>query len=212
LKANEKERQIYGNREVFKKCRGDKKFAYVVALARAVNALNAAHSLMVSTTDKDTPAALRDRMNGHFFVSGILYESLKLIRKMSGVFSGDKSFETSLRLVLKDTSGQALEKMHLKPARHGGVFHFVPDRFAEAIAKTPLNDCVFLSSIGEKRGSLHYSFADTITAEMMVGGSLQDERVIIDMMENMLDLVKKLTEHSENFIVDQLHGWGFVVR
>jgi hypothetical protein len=136
---------------------------------------------------------------------------LKLIRKMSGIFSGDKSFETSLRLVLKDTSGQTLEKMHLKPARHGGVFHFVPDRFAEAIAKTPLNDCVFLSSIGQQRGSLHYSFADTITAEMMGGGSLQDERVIIDMMENMLDLVKKLTEHSENFIVDQLHGWGFVV-
>jgi hypothetical protein len=49
----------------------------------------------------DTPAALRDRMNPYFFASGILYESLKLIRAMNKVFAGDKSFETSLRLILK---------------------------------------------------------------------------------------------------------------
>jgi hypothetical protein len=212
LKENEVKRQIYGSREVFKKCRNDKKFAYVVALGRAVNALNAAHSLMMSATDKDTPAGQRDRMNGQFFVSGILYEALGLIRKMSGVFSGDKSFETSLRLVLKDASGQAVEKMHLKPARHGAVFHFAPDRFTDAIAKTPLSDCVFVSTIGELRGSLHYEFADTITAEIMVGGSLRDEKVVKSMMEDMLNLVKRLNEHSENFIADQLHGWGFEVR
>ena len=79
----------------------------VVALARVVNALNAAHSLMVRTENRNTPAALRDRMNSYFFVSAILYESLKLIRAMSKVCGDDKSFETSLRLVLKDTSAKA---------------------------------------------------------------------------------------------------------
>lgn len=88
---------------------------------------------------------------GYFFVSGILYESLKLIRSMTGMFAGDKSFETSLRLVLKDTTGQALEQMHLKSVRHGGVFHFLPDRFAEAIAKTPMTDsCLFLVLAGSE--------------------------------------------------------------
>ena len=172
----EVKRLIYGSRDVFRECRKDKKFAYVVALGRAVNALNAAHSLMMRTAGEDSPAALRDRMNGHLFVSGILYESLKLIRKMNGVFLGDKSFETSLRLVLKDPSSQAVEKMHLKPARHGAVFHFDPDRFTGAIAKTPLSDCVFVSSIGERRGSIHYSFADTITAEIMIGGKSEEGR------------------------------------
>lgn len=66
LKNNERERQIYGNPKVFKKCMVDKKFAYVVALARAVNALNSAHSLMMSTADMNTPVAIRDRMNGLF--------------------------------------------------------------------------------------------------------------------------------------------------
>jgi hypothetical protein len=71
FEGKEKARQIYGNPTVFKKCRADK-IAYVVALARAVSALNSAHSLRMSTTGKDPPAAIRDRMNSYFFVSGIL--------------------------------------------------------------------------------------------------------------------------------------------
>ena len=48
--------------------------------------------------------------------------------------------------------------MHLKSVRHGQVFHFLPDRFAEAIAKTPMTNCVFASTLGEKRGNIHYAF------------------------------------------------------
>ena len=210
MENNEKERQIYGNPAVLKKCVADKKFAYVVALARAVNALNSAHSLMLSTDKRQTPSALRDRMNSYFFVSGILYEALKLIRAMNKVFAGDKSFETSLRLILKDTSGQALEKMHLKSVRHGGVFHFLPDRFAEAIGKTPMNECTFVSAIGQKKGDIHYLFADLIAAEMGAG-RLDDNVVVGKMMEATLNLVKLFIDHSENFISDQLNVWGFEV-
>ncbi len=121
--------------------------------------------------------------------------------------------QTSFRLVLKDTSALALEKTHLKSARHGGVFHFAPGRFAEAIAKTPMTECVFASSgPGEKRGSVHYEFADLITAEMMVRKRIDDEALVNEMFMKMLDLVQKVTEHSENFIADQLSVWGFEVR
>ena len=94
-------RQIYGSPSALKKAKADKKFAYVVALARAINALNSVHSLMMSTANRNTPEAMRDRMNGNFFVSGILYETLRLIRAMSGVFRDDISFATSFRLVLR---------------------------------------------------------------------------------------------------------------
>jgi hypothetical protein len=213
LKDDGRGRQIYGSPSALKKAKADKKFPYVVALARAVNALNSAHSLMMSTSNRNTPDAMRDRMNGHFFVSGILYETLKLIRSMSSVFTGDRSFERSMRMVLKDASGQALEQMHLKSARHGGVFHFAADRFAEAIAKTPMVECVFTSSgRGEKRGGIHHDFADLITTEMLVGKRIDDEAVVNRMFEKTLDLVQKITEHSENFIADQLNVWGFEIR
>jgi hypothetical protein len=206
-------RQIYGNPSALKRARADKKFAYVVALARAVNALNSAHSLLMTTANRNTPDAIRDRTNAHFFVSGILYETLKLIRAMSRIFMGDQSYETTLWLVLKDASGQALEQIHLKSVRDGGVFHFLPERFAEAIAKTSMTECVFTSSgAGEKRGSIHYDFADLLTAEMMVGKRLDDEAVVTKMFEKTLDLVQKIIGHSENFIADQLHVWGFEIR
>lgn len=76
MKDNERALQVYGNPSVLKKCVIDPKFAYVVALSRALNALNSA-------------------------------------------------------LILKDPSGQKLEQMHLRSVRDGGVFHFLPDRFAD---------------------------------------------------------------------------------
>jgi hypothetical protein len=212
LKDNEKVRQIYGNPDVLKRCGGDKKFAYVVALARAVNALYSAHSLMVNAGTKETPSAQRDKMNSYFFVSGILYETLKLIRDMKKVFAGDKSFETSVWLIIKDTSGQTLEQMHLKSVRHGGVFHFLPDRFAQAIATTGMTDCVFTSAAGNKKGDIHYEFADYIAAEMMVGTRLDDNLIVAQMFEKTLNLVKQFIDYSETFIAGQLHRWGFEIR
>jgi hypothetical protein len=212
LKDDEREWQIYGNPAVLAKARADKKFAYVVALARAVNALNSAHSLMENATDNNSPAGLRDRMNSYFFVSAILYEALKLIRTMNKLFAGDKSFEGSMRLLLKDPSGQMLEQMHLKAARRDAVFHYLPDRFAEAIAKTPMTDCIFASALGQRKGSVHYPFADYIAAEMMVGTRIDNAVVVTDMMNKTLALVKQFIDHSENFIADQLNIWGFEVR
>ena len=55
----EQEQQIYGNPAVFAKCRSDNKFAYLVAFAWAVNALNSAHSLMMGTTGRSDPAAIK---------------------------------------------------------------------------------------------------------------------------------------------------------
>jgi hypothetical protein len=46
---------------------------------------------------------------------------------------------------------------------------------------------------------------------MMVVTSLKDNVIIKQMMEKTLNLVKQFIEHSENFIADQLYGWGFEV-
>ena len=101
--------------------------------------------------------------------------------------------------------------MHLKAVRRDAVFHYLPDRFAKAIAKTPMTECVFATIIGQQKGSIHYAFADYIAAEMMVGTRIDDAVVVNDMIENTLALVKDFIDHSENFIADQLNGWGFEV-
>lgn len=204
--------RVYGNGTLLHKCVKDKKFAYVVALARAINALNGAHTLMMTAMDKDTPAARRDRSNSHLLISAVLYETVSLIRKMASVFSGDESFEKSLRLILRDPSAQALEQMHLKAARNDVAFHFLPDKFAEALAKTDIPDCIFVESIGTRATDVHYAFADLVATEMMVGARIDDIIVVPQMFDRTIELVLTLIKHSESFIGDQLDGWGFELR
>lgn len=203
--------QIYGGPKILELCQKDKKFAFVVALARAVNALNSAHSLMTSTMDKRTPAAQRDRMNSYFFASAILYETLDLIEKIGCVYREEKIFQNTLHHLLKDKTFQTLKRMHLKGVRRDAVFHYDPDRFTEAIMNTGMTECVFASAIGKKKGSIHYSFADYIAAEMMVGTRLDESGVVNNMMENTLTLVTELIDRSEVFIKEQLDGWGFEI-
>ena len=206
---NIKPHLIYGDAVVFAQCRGDKKFAYVVALARAVNALNSAHSLMQGAADKNTPAATRDQWNAYFFVSAILYESLKLIRAMGGLFGKEKSFQDTIQTLLKDKTAQKLDQEHLKATRRDVVFHYLPERFAEAIAATPLNECVFASFLGEKRSDIRYDFADITAAEIGVGGKIDNNTVVSEMTQKTLALAILFIVQSEAFILDQLKGWGF---
>jgi hypothetical protein len=74
-----------------------------------------------------------------------------------------------------------------------------------------MTECVFASTLGEQKGNIHYTFADLITAEIGVGTRLDDNVVVTQMMEKTLELVKQFVDHSENFIADQLSGWGFQV-
>ena len=201
--------RIFGDATVFTKCRGDAKFPYVVALARAVNALNSAHSLMQSAADKNTPAATRDQWNSYFFVSAILYESLKLIRAMGAVFGKEKIFQDTIQSLLKDKTAQSVEQMHLRAARHGTVFHYLPERFAEAIATTPLNECLFASFLGDKRSDIRYDFADIIAAEIGIGGRIDNNTAVSDMTQKTLALAILFIVQSEAFILDQLNRWGF---
>ncbi len=88
--------------ETFERCRSDPKFAYIVTLARAVNALNFVNAVMVTSQGKDDPAAQRDRINSYLFGSGIMYEALKLIRAMNQPFQDDGCFQNGLRSILKN--------------------------------------------------------------------------------------------------------------
>lgn len=161
--------------EVFERCRNEPKFAYIVTLARAVNAVNFVHSVMVTSQGKDDPAARRDRINSYLFGSAIMYEALKFVRAMNQSFRDDDYFQRGLRLLLKDPTAQEIERAHLNRARHQAVFHFVPKTFAEVIGKTSQIDSPFVSSRGKRRGNVNYAYADVVAGEILVGLSSNAE-------------------------------------
>jgi hypothetical protein len=61
--------------------------------------------------------------NFYFIASAILYEALNLIRKLKATFGWSERFQKELLPRLKDKKAQEVVSLHLKPVRHGSVFH-----------------------------------------------------------------------------------------
>ena len=212
MQRSTKEWEITCDRQTFAKVRKEGKFPYIVALARAVNALNAVHSLLLSSPKNETPERVRNGMNSFFFASSLLYEGLSLIRKMNRVFADDVGFQNGLRMLLKDPVARKIEQSHLNPARNRAVFHFLPDEFKKAISKAADDRNVFIVAMGKKRRALHYAYADVLAAEMLVGMPSDNPEfwhTFKNAAKETVDLLIKFANDAENLIGDYLKATGF---
>src|SRR5258708_12824155 len=105
--------QIRCDRQTLDKCLKDEKFPYIVALARAVNALRFVHTAMRHAGNGDAPEAQRARMNSYLFASAILYEALHLVEAMNKPFRDQPEFQTHPPLFLKTKTVLQLNSTHL---------------------------------------------------------------------------------------------------
>ena len=208
-----KEWRITCDRKVFERCQRDPKFPFIVALARAVNALNTSHSLIVPSFKVDTPEIVRNRMNSFFFSSALLYEGIRLIRKMKKLFANDDAFRNGLLTLIRDPLAQRVEQMHLNPARNHAVFHFIPQEFERAIKAEKPPSCVFVAARGKKKKALHYSYADVVAAEMLVGIAADQQGFWVALEPASREtgvLLIKFADAAEELIGDYLKSWGFM--
>ena len=201
------------DRASFERCRTDPKFPYIVALARAVNALVFARSVMhYLPKDVVTPSAKRDRLNSYLFGSAIMYEVLKLIRDMGRVFRDDDVYQNGLRMLLADPAARQIEQDHLKNVRHNAVFHFDAEVFRETIENGIPNECIFVAGATQVRAEIHYPYADIVAAEILVGWPAgQDEfmAVLADAASKTDQLVVDFVSRTEDLMSYHLPRWGF---
>jgi hypothetical protein len=199
--------------QVFRRCQQDPKFPFIVALARAVNALNSSHSLIIRSHKVDTPEVVRNRMNSFFFSSALMYEGLVLIRKMKKLFGGEAAYESGLRMLLRNPLVQRLEQMHLHAARNHAVFHFLPDKFEEAIKREKHPSCTFIAAHGTKNRAVHFSYADVVAAEMLIGISSDNEKefwpAVRKASKETGEAVMMFAKASEELMVQYLNAMGF---
>ena len=208
----EEEWEIACDKETFAKVRQEVKFAYIVALARAVNALNAVHSLLLQSPQIETPERVRNGMNAYFFGSALLYEGLRLIRKMNKPFADDSEFRNGLHMLLRSPTAQRIERSHLNPARNHAIFHFLPDEFEKAIGRAVDDRQVFAAAIGKKKKNLHYSYADVLAAEILVGVSVDSPEFWVKFEKaagETQELIIKFAGDAEDLIGNYLKAWGF---
>jgi len=208
----EEEWEITCDKETFAKVRREVKFPYIVALARAVNAFNAVHSLFLHSPPTETPERVRNGMNAYFFGSALLYEGLSLIRKMTKPFADDDDFRNGLHALLRDPAAQKIEQSHLNPGRNHAIFHFLPEEFEKAIGKAVDDRQVFAAAIGKKKKDLHYSYADVLAAEILVGIPIDKPEFWITFekaAEETQELIIKFASDAEELIGNYLKAWGF---
>jgi len=195
------------NREVGERCLKDEKFPYIVALARAVNALMFVFSTSEHIPQHNAPTAMRDRLNSSFFGAGVMYEALNLVQHMNRPFKNDTPFQSGLRRILKDPVAQRIYQKHMNPVRNGAVFHFRHDRFADAIQESGLVEFSFVSGQGTDARKVNYSYADGMAAEILTGLPSQTEEffgIFADTISETASLATRFADEATKLIMHHL--------
>ncbi len=206
---------LWCDRSTFEKCVQDSKFAYIVALSRAANALRFVHAAMRHAGPGDAPEAQRARMNSYLFASALLNEALNLVQMMNQSFKDDIIFQTGLRLFMKNKDVRSLKELQLNEVRNNAVFHFLPERFAEVLGTSGTDGCIFMIGRGIPTGDIHYFLGDIVSSEILVGCGAEtgefNARLASAMTETKALLVEFL-EKAKALIQHHLGFWGFQKR
>src|SRR5205807_4725403 len=102
------------DKKTFDSLKTTDEFAYVLALARAVNALGYVHSTIPEATDADdSPDETRARVNVFLFASSILCEARNLVDHMKPLFGSRNTFN-GLQELLDDPAVQRLKLVRNK--------------------------------------------------------------------------------------------------
>jgi hypothetical protein len=199
--------------EGYAKAQQDKRFPFIVALGRAVNALNFVRSLAKLRSHEDnSPAAKRDRLNSYLFGSAIMYEVLALTEALNKPFANCPVFQNGLRLLLKDKTAQIIRHNHLNSVRNQAVFHFDQERFGEAI-QVHNEPEKFCSGQGQTKGGVNFSYSDIIAVEILMGSRLyvHDVDQFNSLVAGTDALTGRFVEEAENLIRHTLADLGFQI-
>jgi len=202
--------KIVCDSKVFDNLKSQKEFGQVLALARAVTALD---YVLSTWADGETPSSIRRRNNMFIFSCGILYEAFNLLDNMRATFKDNDDFKNGMQPFRTDPIALRIRDNHIKFVRHKGVFHFDWDEFKKMLSASPSQDCVFAVGHGDTKGEQYYILADAIVFDILLqwtGGTLTDyEKDAARLLTEVRDLSFRFTNEADKFISSCLMGWGF---
>jgi hypothetical protein len=210
--------ELICDKKTFDSLKTTDEFGYVLALARAVNALAYVHSTIpeVSHAD-DSPAETRARVNMFLFACSILCEARNLVDAMKPLFDSKNTFQ-GLQNLLDDPVVQ-----RLKLARNRGVFHFDGEEFKLRARRSPSQECSFTAGKGRLNKDVYNPFADALVIDMFLrlphDPTLTPEQLgarenaeARKRLPEVRDLALKFSELAEGFISESLKNWGFTLK
>lgn len=200
-------REIYISREDFDKLRSDRKFAKLLNLARAVNAIYFCFNALLDYSNDDTPAGQRQHINAFLFSTGALFEGLNVADTLEKHFGDRDSYRNGFGKLLNDAETKQLRSTILKRMRDQFVFHYDEDVARKTIKTLDLTSYLFATGIGSKRSGIYYNLADEVVMNYLLGESVSQEeenRKFREAFESIAKVLKLYVESADALIGDIL--------
>ncbi|MEA2205719.1 MAG: hypothetical protein QOE77_2495 [Blastocatellia bacterium] len=161
-------REIYTSKEEFDKLRSDVKFAKLLNLARAVNAIYFCFNALLDYSGNLTPAGQRQTLNAFLFATGALNEGFKVADTLAKHFGERASYQNGFAKLLSDPQIKELRRTILARMRNKFVFHYDEDVARKTLKSLDLPYYLFATGTGSKRKGTYYNLADEIVINYLL--------------------------------------------
>jgi hypothetical protein len=200
-------------RERFESLRGEESFRQALALGRFLNSFRFVQDSFLQG-QRDQPAGVRQRITGFFFLAGVLYEGLELIKRMAKHFRHLDAWKREMSPILQDPLFDRLFAKSLQPLRNQAVFHFTEDSVVEPLRHCNLDELVFVAGFEDRNGELFYDLSDMLALDLFIDeyGSQDQQLARAEvLMERTTKLAIQLAGAAEGVLNEYVQSNGFTV-
>jgi hypothetical protein len=208
-------REIYTTLEKFNALRSDRKFAKLLNLARAVNAIYFCFKVLLDHGGDMTPVGQRQHINAFLFSAGALYEGFAVADTLEKHFGDQDAYRDGFAKLLKDPKTKELRSTILRRMRNKLIFHYDEDVARKTLPKLELKSYIFASGTGDKRKGTYYNLADEIVLNYLLNDceSPDDEaRQFRDALQDIANALSRFIECSDALIANVLSQGAWIVR
>lgn len=199
--------------EVFQDIRTDREFAFLVSLARIVNALKFGVSSHRLAAEELTPAAERQRVGSTFYLAGVLHEVLEFKSAAAERWDDLKSFR-DVFATLDDSSVDEGTADILRRIRNRAAFHFDPAVAEKNVPQLPAEPFTFLAATGKDPFESNYELADLITFGFIFAAPADAAKLnagLRPFRSKLDELLLKFIRTADRVLVTRLLERGFTI-
>lgn len=198
---------------LFESLREDPEFAFLVTLARIVNALKFGVGVHPTAADARTPVVERRQVGAVLYLGGIVHEVLTL-RKSSLKTWGHLPGYQAVFGVLDDALVDAEMAGWLHAMRNRAAFHFDMDIARQALSKLPAEPFTFLAAMGPHPMDGNYELADVVTFvsifKSYANVPLLDDR-FKRFRQRLDEILPAFINAADRYLVARLRELGFTI-
>ncbi len=205
-----RDKEIYFTNEQWREVRTDERLIGIATLARATNALAMAYPLLMIPVKYQSPRARRDRMSAFLYAAAVLFEGLRVSRRLGKHFRDLPQFQTGFGQIHSDKAVQTLENRFLKKLRDKAAFHFDRDVLAKGFKELDFSEARFASGRGWRTGSTYFDIVDDAVLVFLTGAASDAEHfeLLDEYMSSTAELANRFLIASHRLIPRVLRMLG----